>query len=83
MEDLPLLASLKEPLYMLMTTGNEAPHDVEKYEQIEAIAGEVIICLEDQALTKASCGDLERHAYSVNDGIRDGDIRNRHILFAV
>ena len=22
------------------------------------------------------CGDMEKHAYSVNDGIRDGGIRN-------
>ena len=36
-----------------------------------------------QGLTKAICGDLEKHAYSVNDSIADGGIRNLHILAAV
>ena len=36
-----------------------------------------------QGLTKAICGDLEKHAYSVNDAIADGDIRNLHILSAI
>ena len=39
--------------------------------------------IEKQGLTEAVCGDLEKHAYSVNDGIRDGEIRNRHILYCV
>ena len=39
--------------------------------------------LQSQTLTKAICGDLEKHAYSVNDGIRDGEIRNLHILYCV
>ena len=37
----------------------------------------------DQGLTQANCGDLEKHAYSVNDGIADGDLRNAHILAGV
>ena len=39
--------------------------------------------LQEQELTRAACGDLEKHAYSVNDGIRDPDIRNRTILCCV
>ena len=37
----------------------------------------------NEGITRAICGDLEKHAYSVNDGIADGDLRNRHILAAV
>ena len=36
---------------------------------IEGIAADVIDELIGQELTKANCGDLEKHAYSVNDGI--------------
>ena len=36
-----------------------------------------------QELTIAPGTDLERHAYSVNDRIRDASLRNMHILTAV
>ena len=54
-----------------------------KYAMIEEIAGEFITRLQDMELTKAICGDLEKHAYSVNDRITDGTVRNLHILAAV
>ena len=43
----------------------------------------MIDMLQGQDLTRAVCGDLEKHAYSVNDGITDGDIRNMNILACV
>ena len=55
----------------------------EKYYRIEDIAARVIDMLQGQDLTRAVCGDLEKHAYSVNDGITDGDIRNMNILACV
>ena len=39
--------------------------------------------LNDQNLTARRGDDLERLAYSVNDGIRDGELRNMHVLAAV
>ena len=50
---------------------------------MESVAASVISVLMDQGLTEAVCGDLEKHAYSVNDGIGDGNIRNMHILSGV
>ena len=55
----------------------------EKYDVIEGIAADVIDELIEQGLTEANCGDLEKHAYSVNDGIMDAELRNMHILAAV
>ena len=55
----------------------------EKYVTIEEIASEVISMLQIQDLTHAVCGDLEKHAYSVNDTITDAAIRNLHILTAI
>ena len=54
-----------------------------KYERIETLASAVIDMLVEQNLTRAVCGDLEKHAYSVNDSIADSQIRNLHILAAV
>ena len=55
----------------------------DKARVIEGMAADVIAELQRQGLTQANCGDLEKHAYSVNDSIADGDIRNLHILEAV
>lgn len=67
----------------LITTGNEADLAGEKQDVIEGIAADIIDELVSDGLTKAICGDLEKHAYSVNDGIEDSEIRNLHILAAV
>ena len=54
-----------------------------KYDKIEEIASETITELQDRQLTEAICGDLEKHAYSVNDKIADSTVRNMNILIAV
>lgn len=55
----------------------------EKINVIEEISAEVIAELQRQKLTSVISEDLERHAYSVNDKICDGNIRNMHILSAI
>ena len=80
LEKLPLLA---ETMEYLITTDNEPALAETKYDMIEDAAADVIDELRAQGLTKAICGDLEKHAYSVNDSIADGDIRNLHILTAI
>ncbi len=80
LERLPLLAETAE---YLITTDNEPQIAETKYDMIEDAAADVIDELQEQGLTKAICGDLEKHAYSVNDSIQDGEIRNLHILAAV
>ena len=77
------LAIEAELLEWLITTGNEPEQAEEKADVIEAIAADIIDELQAQGLTQAICGDLEKHAYSVNDGIAGADLRNAHILAAV
>ena len=72
-----------EIMEYLITTGNDADTAEEKYYAIEGIASDVIDELAEQELTKAICGDLEKHAYSVNDSIENAEIRNLHILAAI
>ena len=83
MRELPKLSLLAELLEYLLTTDNQEPLREDKYDTIEGIASDVIEELIRQDLTKAVCGDLEKHAYSVNDGISDAGLRNMHVLAAV
>ena len=83
MRSLPKLSLLAETAEYLLSTDNEPSLAESKYDMIEDAAADVIDALQEQELTKAICGDLEKHAYSVNDSIADGDIRNLHILAAV
>ena len=83
LRSLPVLSIEAELLEYLITTGNDGEMAEEKAAVIEGIAADVIDELIDQGLTKAVCGDLEKHAYSVNDGVEDAGLRNAHILSAV
>ena len=83
MRELPKLSLSAELLEYLITTDNEGELASDKYDVIEGIAADVIDELMDQGLTKANCGDLEKHAYSVNDGIEGSELRNLHVLAAV
>ena len=83
LRQLPKLSILAELLEYLLITDNVGDQAEEKYNVIESICSDVIDELMDQKLTQAICGDLEKHAYSVNDMIADPEIRNLHILAAV
>lgn len=83
MRALPRLSITAELLEYLLTTDNEEETASEKYAVMEGIAADIIGELQAQGLTQAVCGDLEKHAYSVNDRISDAQIRNLHILAAV
>ena len=83
MRALPRLALLAELMEYLLTTGNDGDMAQEKQDVMEGMAADIIDELRRQGLTQATCGDLEKHAYSVNDGIADAEVRNLHILAAV
>lgn len=82
LRQLPKLSLCAEVMEYLLTTDNDASAE-EKYNVIEGIAADVIDELITQGLTKAVCGDLEKHAMSVNDGIQDAQLRNMHIFAAL
>ena len=80
---LPKLPFAAELVEYLITTNNDGHLAQDKYEVIEDISADIIAELEAQGLTAADCVDLEKHAYSVNDGIADSNLRNLHILAGV
>ena len=80
---LPDGEDLDRSLEWLLTTDNGEQLADEEAFCMEGIASQVIDLLQEQGLTEATCGDLEKHAYSVNDGIRNSEVRNLHILACV
>ncbi|MBR5741200.1 MAG: DUF4037 domain-containing protein [Firmicutes bacterium] len=76
-------AELANDLEGLLTSPNGGETAESKYFVIEDIAARFIDRLIDEGLTGANCGDLEKHAYSVNDRVDDAELRNMHILSGV
>ena len=83
MRGLPRLALLAELMEYLLTTDNGPEMAGEKQDVMEGMAADIMDELRRQGLTETVCGDLEKHAYSVQDGIRDAQVRNLHILAGV
>ena len=83
LRELPGGEDLGRSMEWLLTTENGAEIAEDKYFCMEGIASDVIEKLQEQGITQAVCGDLEKHAYSVNDEIGDSGIRNLNILCCV
>ena len=83
LKELDILSELALPIEFLLTAPNEESYVNEKIERMELIAGAVIEELISQGITEAICGDLTKHAYSVNDYVNNGDLRNLNILSGV
>ncbi len=80
MSQLPVLGQLGDALQALTDMDNLGSNVQVKQEIIEDIAVLLIQDFFEQELTQATCGDLEKHAYSIADGIRDVHLRNMHIM---
>ncbi len=80
LRDLDKLCDLEFALAGLTEIGNSKNQASEKREIIEDICGIIIAELKAQGLTKATCNNIETHAYSVMDGIKNPEIRNMNIF---
>lgn len=80
MRELPILGDIEPLLTSLSELDNSKVHYAIKQEVIEDIASSVIGELQKQNLTDAMCTNLETHAYSVADKIKDNNLRNMHIM---
>lgn len=74
---------LGDLLEFLISTDNTTENADIKLSVIDSVCNKVIELLTEQGLTKAVCNDLEKHAYSVNDLIKDINLRNSNILAGV
>ncbi len=77
---LPCLGSLADALQGLLELDNTPAAARVKGEVVEDIATLLIEQLGEQGLSEATCGDLQKHAASVRDGIRDSYLRSLHLL---
>lgn len=78
MKDLALLSHLSPLLEKLLDMPNDKKE--EKLLLIEKISACIISQLKTEGITKATCLNLETHAYSLTDFIADANIRNMHIM---
>lgn len=83
LKELKTLSSLHRDLEYLISSGNAENEANLKTEIIEKISSSITAELKNQKLTEVSSKTLEAHAYSVNDKIKDPDIRNLHVMYAV
>ncbi|MBR4343878.1 MAG: DUF4037 domain-containing protein [Lachnospiraceae bacterium] len=83
LKDLSRLGNLYDSLEFIISSDNEKNRAQMKSEMIEDIAALIIKELKNDSMTEAVCNDLEKHAYSVNDHIKDGNLRNMDIFSGV
>ncbi len=83
LNNLSILGNISDALQGLTELDNSPQNAKTKQEVIEDISRLFIEEFENQGLTKVKSNDLERHAYSILDGIKDTSLRNMHIMDGV
>ena len=83
LSSLPLFSDMATTFEFLLTSENDARTSATKYALIEDVAGAIADYLIEKNMTKATCSDLEKHAFSINDSISDITLRNSNVLSAV
>ena len=83
LRELDFLGDLYDALEYLISSGNTADEAVKKQELIENVSARIVESLVRQRLTRTDSVELERQAYAVNDMIKDANIRNLNILYAI
>ncbi len=81
MKELPVLGEAADDLGQIISTPNDNAQ--QKYGMMEEISSSVAAYLMADELSEATCGDLSKHAVSVNDRVSDPALRNADILIAV
>ena len=80
LRELKMLAELEAPLTFLTETGNAENEVQGKLEIIEDICRIIIEEYHNQGLTLATCNNMDTHAYSVQDKIKDASLRNSNVF---
>ncbi len=83
LRELSKLSELSCVLEYLISSPNDSEHFLKKQECVENIAKQIINELKAQCLTQNLTNELEQHAYSVNNHIKDALLRNENIFYGV
>lgn len=81
--ELEALSHLKDSLEYLISSPNDESSAKKKQQIIEQICLEIVNELNSQGLISTLDSSLENQAYVVNNRIKDAEIRNLHILYAI
>lgn len=83
LKELSMLSDLYSDFeYLISSPNTEAEAELKK-QLVEKICDAVFCELKEQSLTRFSGTQAEGHAYSVNNEIKNNDLRNCHILYGV
>ena len=80
MRDLPILADLEFALTGLTELGNTEKEAREKREIIYDIATLITEEFKAQKITSATCNNLDTHAFSITDTIKNPELRNMNVF---
>lgn len=80
MRDLNKLSDVELPLTFLIENNNEKEFVDYKFGIIEDISRMILDEVKAQKITKATCNNLDTHAYSVLDNVKDPTLRNMHVM---
>ena len=80
MRELPLLSDVELPLTFLIENGNDDNTADYKTGIIEDVSRMIVAEVKAQGITSATCNNLDTHAYSVLDHVKDSALRNLHIM---
>lgn len=80
LRNLSILGDLEMSLVGLTELENSSKTIQTKLEIVEDISSMIISEFKKQGLTKATCNNLETHAYSILDSIKNVEIRNMHVM---
>lgn len=83
MRDLPLLSELEFAFTGLTELGNSLKESREKREIIQDIATMITDEFKAQKITDATCNNLDTHAFSITDKIKNPELRNMNIFEGV
>ncbi len=80
MRNLPLLSDVELPLVFLIENNNDKNMIDYKMGIIDDVSKMIVDEVKAQGITKATCNNLDTHAYSVLDGVKDPTLRNLHVM---
>lgn len=80
MRDLEKLSDVELPLTFLIENNNEKEFIDYKRGIIEDVSKMILDEVKAQKITKATCNNLDTHAYSVLDNVKDVTLRNMHVM---
>ena len=83
LNDIPVLSSLYYDLEYLISSDNASENTERKSRIIESICSDITEELKKYKLTDSPSTEMEQQAYTVNNTIKDNNIRNMHILSGV